>query len=769
MKSSKIFYVYAGALFVLLLLTNIVSTSALFRAVDKENGFKGNPESRLAPMLTTLNDQMKSAKTPDDLKKAFRNFESSAGLGGGSDIAEEVHKIYAPLVAHYANKPKEAESRHQLLKKRDFLEMSVNAYRKEIPSGDLRVRSHLLNMVFETQSSFLNESAETELVYVKRAREHIAALHQLAAGNRDQAQAYRMNNLDSAFALYEKSFTMGKDWSDARNELLAKTEKASAELAKNAKKISEGGAEDSRRDFLGTTIFFAAALLVCIALLYFGGKHISLRFEHKASILARYLREFAAERENPALAKEVSALGEDEEWGGLLTKVKEAEQRFVASTSTQLALSRALTLPFIVFQRDRGALYWNESAAGLLGLPADHEKTVALDEIINTDKISLQDGDASMIVEMVRNSFSTPKDDTFEFLCVRGEEKIPVELVSCPVNSGPLAGGKVYVFREIRNEMARVESMVAKQTGILQDIVHKITHGYPCEFTAAQNSAPAVKAMAGDLELMKMKVDERETLWQSETGALLDQISRQKEILTRLSEEISTIRRSSGDLAELFVKIYDLEEGVADEVNIMERNLSRWVETRKRMQAIVSSQSAALGKVKGYEESMRAAVEGIKDVLRGLIEDFRKLQEFKEEARLQAINLSFAPQGTVPPAYADSARAYAKSLSDFCERIQGLADKLQGLVHRHPGGALYAQLDGLIVDEEVMEWLREEQTKLSEAVQRWKRSEAELLEGSGKAMQILNDVKTNGAVADQLGETSLLINEQAKENLSRWL
>jgi hypothetical protein len=118
--------------------------------------------------------------------------------------------------------------------------------------------------------------------------------------------------------------------------------------------------------------------------------------------------------------------------------------------------------------------------------------------------------------------------------------------------------------------------------------------------------------------------------------------------------------------------------------------------------------------------------------------------------------------------YASRARAFSQELTNFVAKAEGIGEKVRNFVDSHPGGALAAHLNGSGLDESLLAAIAEEQEKLAVVVKRWKESGEFILSGGQRALALLQDAEKKSAVLTQLGETSILINQQAKGNLERW-
>jgi len=68
----------------------------------------------------------------------------------------------------------------------------------------------------------------------------------------------------------------------------------------------------------------------------------------------------------------------------------------------------------------------------------------------------------------------------------------------------------------------------------------------------------------------------------------------------------------------------------------------------------------------------------------------------------------------------------------------------------------------------LLDEIRVEQENIATLLRRWKESGSMILSEGEKAIHLLESAEKKSAVATHLGETSLLINQQARGNLERW-
>lgn len=763
MRASRLHFIFSSAVVGAFTITMIITLAGFFRSVEK-NSMQGSGESKVVAQLKGFHEQLKNVEEPEDLKRALKSFEQTASFGADSEPSKELRKIYAPVLAVYANKPKESEAHYALVKKREMMENLVNAYRKEIPHGDIRVRAVYLNILFDTQTSLLNDSDETEEVFIRRNKERLASLKNLVGGG-DQALQQRVAGLEGLFLSYEKGFALSSKWRKEKEEVLARTEKNLPKMARDLYSTSDQSADDMRRSFLLICVLAIAVALGSVAAMMVVHKIGRLQFEARGAALVAYLREFGRERVDPQVQKALELLRDDPEWAVILQKAHAAEDEFVSEYQTHLALPKSLQIPYVVFTKDRMGRLWNDSAAELLGI--EKGKDFSFDDLIREEKISVREGDAKIMAETIRGSFPIPKADSFEFILRKGDASVPVEMIVSPIVTGRAAGGKIYCFREIRNEAERINQAVNAQLARVRDFVHKVTLFYPAELAAAESDSTPVHEMVADLNTLKRKIDERDLLWKSETGALIDQVERQKEILEKLQAELSAMRGSHEKALVLLKDVHSQDEHLYDELCTMERDMERWQANRRRLLSDLTQYEAVVQKATRYERELREATESMRGSLGKFQKEQQTLAEFANEAKVRAVNLGLT-EDKAQWEYADRARAFSETLQDFVARTGELVTKVSGFLQKHPGGSLAPHLNSIEFDPDVLEAIEEEQARLATFFQRWKESGSGLVEGGQEAMDLILSADKKGALASQLGDTSILINDQAKGNLSRW-
>ncbi|RZA06120.1 MAG: hypothetical protein EOP11_11130 [Proteobacteria bacterium] len=763
MKASKGYLIVTGTSILAVSAVCFVALFGQFRAVERTSMGHGS-EKRAAETIKFLHVGLKDADRVEEAKTRMKAFEALAASGPDSGAMDKVRRAYGPALAIFASKPREAEPRFQMAKKRELMEALVNAYRKEIPNGDIRLRAAYLNILFDTQSSLLNEDDSTEEVFVRRNKERLSAL-KAATTAADPALQARVANIESIFQGFEKGLDESIKWKAEKKEVFAAVEKSIPKLAREMHGTKDEDLEDFRREFLYTCCAAAAIFFASLIALFVAHKVFRHRSEKRVSMLLRFLREFGHERTDPAVNKEIETLRQDPDWAPVITGALEAENSFVQKYQSLIAVPKSMKVPYIVFSRDKVAKQWNESAAELFGVKEG--MSVSFDDLLKDDALAAREGDDAALREMVKNSFASLTDDVFELRLKKGTEWITTELLAAPIASGPMAGGKVYIFRPIRNEAERIDRTVATHLKTLRDYVHKVAYNFSLDGLSAAAVQPEVKAAMEDLDTMKRKIDEREALWKSETGALMDQVVREREILERLFEELKVMREAQGAVLGVVGAVHASDESWHDEVCVLERDLDRWKDARRRLEHELAGHRTVSDKARSYEGEVRTSAEMLHTFLEGYDGVLKQLEHFSEEAKIHSVNLSFVQDQTYRE-FASHSRAYAHELGRFVGQASELANQVRNFTERHPGSSLEPQLARAASDGEALRSLQEEEERLSAFLVRWKQAGAATVDESERAISMLRQAEARVAAATQLGDTVLLINEQAQGNLARW-
>lgn len=719
-------------------------------------------ETKALAQLRQVSDSLKTIDSAEEAKKTVKFFEVSSGLANESGEIEKVKNALAPLLGHFASKSKESEDKFLLGKKRDLMEGLVNAYRKEIPNGDIRVRAAYLNILFDLQSSLLNESDETETVFLKRNRERFGGLKVIGAASRDPGQAQRIAALESIFSVYEKGFSLGAEWRAKRAELVLGLEKNLVGLAKQIKAGDSQSVAETRRSFFFTAILSLLAILASFIALLVSQKLSRLHAESLSDAIQIVLKEYGQEGAHDQRA--LTILQGDREWSKLLTQILDSEAVFNSNFQALLAVPKSMKLPFLVFNKEQELVHSNDSARRFFEW---REGNSTFEDLLSRAEISLRGGNKAQVLETLLKSFQGSKQENFEVLMTESGEWVPMEFIFCPITSGRLMGGKVLVIRLIPNEAARIEKAVGEQVSKVRDYVQKLSKSDPVEIQVSELDILPIRETILDLQNLKMTNEEREALWKSEISGLNDQVVRQKDILLRLTNEIRTMGEDYAQLISLVKTIRGSDESWHKEVTGIERDLGKWMDNRQRLSSDLQNHSSVLHRASEIERQIRETATGMKNAIAGFEQELADLKNYNQEVKVHAVNLSFT-EDPKQKEFAARARAFSQNVGHYTEVVSSIMKNLNEFVGRHPGGSLFPHLESAEISPLILDNLKEEQMRWSNFVQRWKLSSQEILAREEQAIDLLHEVDKKNNVAIQLSETSIVINDQAKNNLGRW-
>jgi hypothetical protein len=747
-----------------LITANLVSHYGYFLSVETNSVSTGS-DARILQQLQTLLAQLKNADEGDSAKKLVQLGESQMLPASSADAAQKYRQAFEPVLKVFSAKPRESSPRGLMRDKRDLMEGLVNAYRKEIPNGPIALRAAYLNILFDIQNSLVNEADEVEQIFLRRVKDRFAGLKDLGAKSGEAALNVRINGLDSIFQSYEKNFEALVKWKKDKAAVLAKTEKTFSALSGELRGNQDGRLEDTRRFFLYSSLFSLLIALLAVAGVCVFYKVSKLRHEARVGDFSRFLGTFGRERESAEEKQLAAGLAQDPNWDTVVASVLETEAKFIATYQTLISIPQSMLTPFLVFSRDGAIQHSNEAAQKIF--QGNGKPFANLDQLLISGILSSREGNPEAVNHMIQNSFDSPKDDTFELFLKLDGANAPFELLSYPIVRGPLAGGKVYLFREIRNEILRVEQAVKVQLARVQETIHKISRNLPVEIKTLADDAEEVRLTLASLDSMKSHLEEQELRRKSEKEALMDQIQRQREILDRLSDHVLQVRGAQEKALGLVNGIHAQDENWHDEVRTLERDLEAWALLREKLEVELGRYAETMRKAKFYEEDLRSSTEKMESFLSGFQENLDELRSYADKARIHAVNMGFVsdPQQREVAA---SARAYAHEMAKFVDTATETAANLHLFVAQHPGSSLAPILSSAEFDAAALASFEKEEDRLSSFVKRWSDAGEGLLAEGTQALGILQESDKVIATISQLGETSRVINEQAEGNISRW-
>ncbi len=761
MKISRSYLVAAIALIAFVSAANGFTLLGFFQSLEGGSGV-GFSDRKFQSQLKAQHDLFHKMDDVEEAKKHYKSIEANfSTLGGGAN--ENFQKTYSAVWQAYNTKPKEADDRYAMIKKRELMESLINAYRKEIPNGPIPLRAAYLNILFDVQNSLINQTPEAEAISLAKMRERMDGLKITVRTYRSEGADERVAALDSTLAALEKSFELKKKWQQERERALASADAALGKLAKEVIGSVEDGLESSRRFFLYAVIVAVCAFFLALGVLYIAHKYLRLKFDANSDLFLKLLKEFGREKLDPTYERDQQWLLNDPDWGPVTHGMLNSEKAFSDQYQALLSVPKSLLMPFIVFTKERLAKHWNEPADALFELR--DRKISALDDVISDGKVSGRE--RSDVIELIRTTFTTSREDAFEVDLHQNGDKVPYEILCYPILSGGLAGGKIFFFRQIRSEAERVDRAVSNHLALVREHVHKLINESDEEFKLDIAIHPEVKKSIEELDSLRRKVSEKHLLWKTEAGALMDQIDRQKDILEKLKNQLQTIKSANSTAIQKFDQRKGADEDLHSDICFLEKDLDQSKFLRKRLEEDLKVQAQTLQIARRYETTIRASIGETERFLQEYVQLINDLRGYCEEAKVQSVNMSFT-KDTQGREYAAKARAFAFELESFLTTASSIGERMQSILAKHPGNALAPHLEAKEFDFAMIDEIKAEEERLEAFVKRWKVSGKEWVQESKKVAELVSEIDRVTAVATQLGETGLVINEQTHLNLERW-
>lgn len=733
-KTSRL-YLYAGiAGYAASAIGVLYLCMALYRNVEA-SGTRISNEVRLAPLLSSLQEQVRRARTADDIKKSLRALDSTGNLGASNPYADRVKKIYGNVQAHYSDRGRDADPRMIPLKKKEFLDMAFQTYRREA-GGDVALRTLLVSLVNDGQANLLSETAEQDTLYAGRAKEKIEGLKRLSQRSRSSNAEY-WSGLADAHARLEAALEANQSWNNQRNELLAAAEKQLAQLQEEIKKQSENGLESAQQGFIGA-VFFAFITLalggICLMAGYVWARRRQIRS------LAGLAREVEGSESTDTLP--------DPELHGIAQRWRESRSKH--------------------HLRDSRRSIFEEK------MPAAMVLVSATDEIVHLNSIARErwNGEAQSVSDLFTSGRVREwKRVLQQFPCTESRRMIvhvregdgwePADLFLQPVSDGAYAGGCLVVCLPRAGERERLRSM----TKIQLDMVAASLDNP--EVTLNDEVLPETAEITKKIAQILRERQERELRWQAEVRALRDQSSRESELLERHSQAIAGITEIGEELKERLAGISGTGRKHLEDLPRLQQAASSAQELCRRLEAAARNWRVLQESSLRFQRRLRSENSAIQDALELFEQDMSKLRSNADAARLYATNLSL--QAPADPAlFAQQARHYAHSLQDYLERMDKVIATLRNFVVKSVVQQETVVAEAGPEDESLVATLREVSHGLSSYLERWQGGFLDAKDASERASQLSHELSSRSSEAAHLNETCQQINRQASASLDRW-
>lgn len=308
-------------------------------------------------------------------------------------------------------------------------------------------------------------------------------------------------------------------------------------LSHNAIKEVQAKSNDfisvGRNEFIYAVLLFAICLVLGFVIMQLAAKRIQLKMDKMSIAFMRVMQKFSHPEDLDQVKNEIKLLSENADWAPIYRLYATVEDKFIKKYAAELAFSRNLKIPYFILNEKKEAIYWNSHAIKSLGLSStDEAGCKTIEEIFTSDLIGKNDKQGK-IVEKELQDWLQNKNEFIYQLFIRTEGKMyPYEIMLSAINAGPLKGGKILTLRNCAKESEIVNRHVEKGLSESKEIVSKMIEGnYDYEIESAKYLAlaPAAAAQVDLLKELRLKVKEKEELWQSETEALLQQNQKERD------------------------------------------------------------------------------------------------------------------------------------------------------------------------------------------------------------------------------------------------
>jgi hypothetical protein len=729
-----------------------------FLALDAGGG-AGSVQSYGA-FVNDLLDKSKRMESATELQGSIKNIEVGLGLGPSSAPVAALRTQLQPLIQHFGKRPKEAESLFLLARKRDLMDGLVNAYRREIPQGDIPVRAAYLNILFDTQASLLNETEEAEDAFLQRTAERVQQLKQLAKDRADGLDQ-RVAGIEASVQSYTRGLQLNRTWHGELSAIVKDLESRREKIAKVMAEQGNRGAMDQRRFFLILMAASIFAVLLVALLLWANFKFLSSRIATRSEILMEFLGRFGADRSAQESDRLLRELKSDPDWNPLVHSLLEAEKTFSLKYQALVSVSTDMGIPFLVVDAERNSTLWNNSGRDLFNLKENQR--LPLEELFTTTRFDALDGRDDTAMDRMHKAFRHPKMTVDELLL--RSSGIPFEVLSFPVVSGPLNGGRMYFFREIRNETDRMRRLLSVQLERVRLAVQKMAHEFGFNASIDGRDLPEVAEILSLLNEWKGRIDERETLWKSEVSAWDDQAEKQRTILQGLRDRLNAQGGSLGRALSLTKDLSERDGSLREEANLWKRDLSRIEEQHKRLLADIERQQRTWNEFGEYERRVDGAFAALDVVRRNREASIESFENLVQKVEMVGINARLAKS---PERFAERIEALVHESRELLSSVKIVYLSIERALAFSPTGSVAPLLRDPPIGAEQLKSLDEDRIALGRWLENVLDAGRELGEISRTTQEEISNAGLVNQEAIRLGDTGDIVLQQARQSLQRW-
>jgi len=762
-----------ATIYLAVIVSTLFSFSLLFCIITMYQQLNG--DLSLAPrdlkstaLLSNLKEKLRHVKSKGEVALVLKTLEKLPESDEIFGPLKELRAIYG-ITSDYVQ---EADKFDYIVAKNKAITGLFNFYRRQVVQRKLATATVLSGLINDGNSLFIKEKRPSlVLAFVRRSKEKLKSLNKAAIRYSNPGETLRKSKevhrlLTNLEDLARNQIT----WNREKETLHAKSEKLINEIVSKLSLRQESSLDILQRDFL-LVIFFCILVFLCVGLIvYFGAKRINDTFSKRRLILSRYLFNFGMSERSQVSSGDIALLEKEEEWKLLLEAIRKAEDEFKKQWGAEIALSRSIKFPFVVFSQQKKAKYWNSCAVRVLNLESKDElDEISLADFLERSSIETGSGRDSKIIEDIRQKMDEGKEVYIQSHLKFKEELLPLEIGVFPIETGPYKGGNILLFWEMKDEERRIADRVISNIKVIDDLIDKISTNEEFDFSTVNisNLPEQVIPIVDKLRSFGIKLEEKDRLWKSEIEAILVQVKKEEEILNRLFIELRSIQKDHDIILHVSNNMKILEEKLVSNSTESERYLLDMNGNWRRICVDIESKRHAAEKGTKYEEEVRSLVEEMKSWNDKFSDNLKRIKKCKEWVKIHAINLNLGDPKDAE-IFRDRARQFSLAMGEFYERIVEIENDFEGFIIRHPGSGKIPVLDNNVDLSSLISSISESYEKLKDNLAEWKSINTEIKSLSDKTKSFIEGIEIRKEEVSKLNKTCRAANRGAIDNLERW-
>lgn len=766
MNHSKIIVSISVIVALLFTTTTAFALYCLYRSLTGVS-IRGRSDVQTAALLTQMKERLKDARTFKDAEYVLKSLDGIPASVMSPAKTAELKRIYG-IGAGAAARDGNFDAGEINRIKSEAVTQIFNFYRQQVVRRNLAVASVLSGVLGEAHSTIMrDQKADVYQTFVRRAKDQVDSINGIANNFSDGREILeRVSQLDQTLTTFGNATKQQLLWEKQREELFKSAEGVLSSMMGEISARLDRNIDSLQRDFLLAVFLFLLTAVCVVVATQLGRRKAEAWFVQRANVLVKYLATFGRNDDSDTTRADARFLEEDPDWNTVITEIKRGELAFRSRAAAESALSKCLTYPFIVFSPAKKAVFWNSHASRILEVSArDEVEELSFEEFFKRSVVVRRKENMGDLLQ----SMAQGKEVCLQFHRRSNNEVIPVEVAIYPLQIGLLKGGFVVVFRDMKDEEKRVSERLLTNYKVVDRIVEALLGSDPMPI--ADNDLDQVPEqvlpIVEKLKKLRIKIDEREALWNGEVHAVWEQVKKEEEILNKLSAELNNIRAQHEALGNVSNGIAEVERRLRDFVVAVERRVEDGFAHWRRIMQDVEHKAHVAEKAVAYETSVRRITEEMNEWKANFRTSLASVQKCKDWVRVHALNLNVGGAED-QDAFRDRARKFAIAMAEFYDRLEDIEGELQSFISRHPGNGAVPSLEEGVDLKPLMETITRAYESLREDVGSWKKANSEI-ESLAERLNAL----TTAAVArkgeiDMLKETCIQVNSTAIQGLERW-